>query len=304
MSAKKNKMQDKKPELMIGGQAVMEGVLMRSNENYAVAVRKNNGKIIVKKENYISITKRNKFLGLPFIRGVVMMGETIYLGYNALTFSANQALPETAKKDGKKQELGTAELVITLAVSIVFVLALFKFLPLLIATLVKDKLGGSNLLFNIIDGAAKFMIFIIYLLAISLMKDVQRLFQYHGAEHKSVYCYENNKKLTVENVKKYSKAHPRCGTTFILVVVLLSIIFYLFIPFSMNFWLKLLIRIAFLPVITGIAYEWIKLTGKHTHSKFMKILSFPGLLVQGLTTREPDNKQIEVAIKALKAVID
>jgi len=298
------KIKNQKPELMIGGQAVMEGVLMRSNDSYAIAVRKPNGKILVKKEKYVSITKKNKILGLPFIRGIIMLGETIGLGYKAMTFSANQIVKEESKKiSSKKQELGTAELVITLGISIIFGIALFKFLPLLIATLLKNQLAGSNLLFNIIDGVAKFLILVLYLVLISLMKDVKRLFQYHGAEHKAVHCYEHNKKLTVENVKTDSKAHARCGTTFILIVLFLSIIFYLFIPFSTNFWLKLLIRIAFLPVITGIAYEWIKLAGKHTDNWLAKILIAPGLLVQGLTTREPDDKQIEVAIKALKAVV-
>jgi len=294
----------KKTELMIGGQAVIEGVLMRSNDKYAVALRKPNGKIMVKKEKYVSVTKKNKFLGLPFVRGIIILGETMGLGYRALTFSANQSLKEDDKAKAGKEELGTAELMITLVISIAFALALFKFLPLLIATLFKNKIGGSNILFNIIDGAAKFLILILYLMAISMLKDVQRLFQYHGAEHKAVHSYEHNKKLTVENVKKDSKAHARCGTTFILVVLFLSIIFYLFIPFSMNFWLKLFIRILFLPIIAGISYEWIKLSGKHQDKFFAKILIAPGLLVQGLTTREPDDKQIEVAIKALKAVVE
>jgi uncharacterized protein YqhQ len=288
-----------KPELAIGGQAVIEGVLMRTNDKYAIAVRQPSGKIIVKKEKYISKTKKSKILGLPFIRGVIVLLETLVLGYKALTFSANQSLADEkpdrntkdkSKKKQEKQELGTPELVITLIISIAFALALFKFLPLLIATLFKNSIGGSNLLFNIIDGIAKFSILII--------------FKYHGAEHKSVHCYEENKKLTVENVKKDSKAHARCGTTFILVVLFLSIIFYLFIPFNTNFWLKLLIRILFLPIIAGISYEWIKLASKHPQSIYSKILIGPGLLVQSLTTKEPDDEQIEVAIKALKAVVD
>jgi len=306
-----------KPELAIGGQAVIEGVLMRTNEEYAIAVRQPNSRIIVKKEKYLSRTKKNKFLGLPFIRGVIMLWETLLLGYKALTFSANQALDDEelskknnkknkgkTKKEKEKQELGTPELVVTLIISILLALALFKFLPLLIATFFKSKIGGSNILFNIIDGVAKFTILILYLVAISRMKDVKRMFQYHGAEHKTVHCYEENKKLTVENVKKNSKAHARCGSTFILVVLFLSIIFYLFIPFNTNFWLKLLIRVLFLPIIAGISYEWIKLSSKHTDNFFAKILIGPGLLVQRLTTREPDDKQIEVAIKALKAVVD
>ncbi|MBN2459763.1 DUF1385 domain-containing protein [Candidatus Woesearchaeota archaeon] len=306
-----------KPELMIGGQAVIEGVLMRTPKEYAVAVRQPNGRIVVKKEKYISSTKTNKFLGLPFARGIIVLFETLVLGYKALSFSANKSMeePEKDKKAGKekvkdakvgkskeKQEIGPLELGITLAISIIFALALFKFLPLLIATLFKDKIGGSNLLFNLIDGISKFIIFILYLVIISSMKDVRRVFEYHGAEHKTVYCYEAGKKLTPKNVIKESKAHPRCGTTFILVVLLLSIIFYLFIPFNMNFWLKLFIRVLFLPLIAGISYEWIRLMGKHTHSRMSRFFSAPGLLVQKLTTREPDEKQIEVAIASLKAV--
>jgi uncharacterized protein YqhQ len=309
----KKKKEFKKPELAIGGQAVIEGVLMRTNEKYAIAVRQPSGKIIVKKEKYISRTKKNKFLGLPFVRGIIMLWETLMLGYKALTFSANESLREQTKpgdkgKAGKnkksKEALGTAELVITLIISILFALLLFKFLPLFIANLFKSYIGGSNILFNLIDGIAKLTIFIIYILLLSLMKDVQRLFQYHGAEHKVVHCYEHNHNLTVENVKKDSKAHARCGTTFILVVLLLSILFYLLIPFGVNFWLKLLIRILLLPVIAGIAYEWIKLVDKHPDQWYTKILSAPGLWVQGLTTKEPDDKQIEVAIKALKAVAE
>ncbi|HJX05522.1 MAG TPA: DUF1385 domain-containing protein [Candidatus Nanoarchaeia archaeon] len=301
--AKKKKERNAKPELMIGGQAVIEGVLMRTNEKYAIAVRQPNGRIIVKKEKYVSSTKKNKILGLPFIRGIIALWETLNLGYRALSFSANQSLMTGEKAKEKKEEIGALELGITLAISIIFALALFKFLPLLIATIFKSKVGGSNFLFNLIDGLSKFLILILYLVAISLMKDVKRLFQYHGAEHKTVHCYEANKELSVANVKKYAKAHPRCGTTFILLIILLSILFYLFIPLETNFWLKMLIRTIFLLPVAAIAYEWIKLTGKHPHSLLSKILAAPGILVQRLTTREPDAKQIEVAIKALKAAV-
>ncbi|MBW2991404.1 DUF1385 domain-containing protein [Candidatus Woesearchaeota archaeon] len=315
MARKKGRSKQKKPELMIGGQAVIEGVLMRTGDKYAVAVRKPDGKIILKKEKYISRTKKNKILGLPFIRGIIVLVETMVLGYRALTFAANQQMEEISKKEKtkektkkkkqrKKQELGTLELVVTFVISILFALLLFKFIPLGIATLLKNKLAGSNILFNLIDGLTKFAILILYILAISLIKDVKILFQYHGAEHKTVYCYEHNKKLTLKNVKNYSTAHPRCGTTFLLLVILLSILFYLLIPLETNFWLKLLIRILFLPIIAGIAYEWIKLTGKHPDKPLTKILAAPGLLVQKLTTREPDDTQIEVAIKALKGVVN
>ncbi|KYK26991.1 hypothetical protein AYK26_04290 [Euryarchaeota archaeon SM23-78] len=285
---------------MVGGQAVIEGVLMRTKDKYAVAVRKPNEKIVVKKEKYVSTTKKHKFLGLPFIRGIIILVETVILGYKALTYSANQQIEK--KEKGKKQELGTLELIVTFIISILFALALFKLIPLLVATFFQNKVGTSNLVFNLIDGLAKFAILVLYILAISLMKDVKRLFQYHGAEHKTVYCYEANNKLTVKNVKDYSKAHPRCGTTFILVVIFLSILFYLLIPLETGFWLKLLIRILFLPLIAGIGYEWIKLTSKY-HNWLTRILAAPGLLVQKLTTREPDDEQIEVAIKALEGVV-
>lgn len=299
MAGKKKKQKQAKPELMVGGQAVIEGVLMRTKDKYAVAVRQPKGRIVVKKKKQLSLTEKSKLLGLPFIRGIIILVETMILGFKTLTFSANQVVEA---KD-KKEEIGTLELIITFAISILFALALFKFIPLLVATLFKDKVGGSNFLFNLIDGIAKFVILILYILAISLMKDVKRMFQYHGAEHKTVYCYEANKKLTVKNVKKHSKAHPRCGTTFILVVLFLSILFYLLIPFEISFWLKLLIRILFLPLIAGLSYEWIRISSKHPHKLHVKILAAPGLWVQGLTTREPDDSQIEVAIKALEGVV-
>ena len=297
MVKKKKKPKQGKPELMIGGQAVIEGVMMRTKDKYAVAVRHPSGKIVIKKQKHISLTKKHRLLGFPFIRGIIILVETMILGFKALTFSANQGLHD------KKEEIGTLELIITFIISIIFALVLFKFIPLMVATLLKNKLAGSNFLFNLIDGLSKFTILILYILAISLIKDVKRLFKYHGAEHKTVYCYEGNKKLTVKNVKKESKAHPRCGTTFILIVLFLSILFYLLIPFETSFWLKLLIRILFLPLIAGISYEWIKLSSKHPKKLHSKILIAPGLLVQSLTTREPNDKQIEVAIKALKGVV-
>jgi len=291
-----------KPELAIGGQAVIEGVLMRTTDKYAVAVRQPNGRIIVKKEKYVSATKKHKLLGWPFVRGIIILGETLALGYKALSYSANQQLEEEmSKKEKKHFKLYEA---ISMVIGIGLAILLFKLIPVGVATLFKNMIATSNLAFNLIDGGVKLLILILYLLLISLMKDVKRLFQYHGAEHKTVHCYEANKKLSVEKVQKYSTAHPRCGTTFLLIVIFLSIVFYLFIPLEISFWLKFLIRLPIILPVAAIAYEWIKLTGKHPHSIISKVLSAPGLLVQRLTTREPDDKQIEVAIKALKAVVD
>jgi len=289
----------KKTELMIGGQAVIEGVMMRSKEYYAVAVREPNGNISLKKERYISITQKNKFLGSPFVRGIIALYETLVLGMRTLNYSANKALGETDEKSGLK----TPELVVTFIISIALALGLFKFLPLLGATWINKALHGGNLVFNIIDGVIKISVLLIYLWLIGLIKDVRVLFQYHGAEHKAVACYEEGLALTPENAKKHSNCHPRCGTSFILIVLFLSIIFYLFIPLSVGFWAKLGIRILFLPLIAGIAYEWIKFSSKHPKEWYSKVLIAPGLLIQRLTTRNPTKKQLEVAIKALKAVI-
>ncbi len=289
----------KKTELSIGGQAVIEGVMMRSKTHYSVAVREPSGKISVKKEKYISATQKSKLLGLPLARGMIALYETMVLGMRALNYSTNKALGDS---DGKT-ELSTAELVVTFTISIALALALFKFLPLLGASWINKALGGSNLLFNILDGVIKISVLLLYLYLIGLVKDVRTLFQYHGAEHKAVACYEAGLALTPENAKKHSACHPRCGTSFILIVLFLSIIFYLLIPLSFGFWAKLGIRILFLPLIAGIAYEWIKYSGKHMNKWYSKILIAPGLLIQRLTTRNPTKKQLEVAIRALKAVI-
>ncbi|MFH0870676.1 MAG: DUF1385 domain-containing protein [archaeon] len=307
------KKRKKKTELMIGGQAVIEGVLMRSKEEYAVAVRRSDKKIIIKKERFISITSKSRLLGLPFIRGMIVLFETLILGIKALNYSADQAQLEIEDKPSSKKKVeqkkpddkafSAAQLFVVMLFSFGFTILLFKLLPLLAATLINKLIGGNNVVFNLIDGIFKLVIFIGYLLLISLMSDVRRLFQYHGAEHKTVSCYEKKKPLTVANIRKESRVHPRCGTSFIILVLVLSIIFYLVIPMQMGFWLKLLIRIAFLPIIAGISYELIKFSGKHHDSLFSRILIGPSLLVQKLTTREPDDDQIEVAVKALKGVI-
>ncbi len=300
----------KKKELMIGGQAVIEGVMMRTKNHYAVAVRKSDNRISVKKERFDSLTQKNRFLGLPIVRGIIILIETIILGFKALNYSASQSLEQEYAEQGARnsgeagEKLNGFVMGLTIAFSVILALALFKFLPLLAATLFKNNLGGSNFLFNLIDGATKLLVLIGYIWLISRFKDVKRVFEYHGAEHKTVHCYESGKKLTPKNAMNMPKAHHRCGTTFLLVVVVLSIIFYLLIPFNMNFWLKLVIRILFLPLIAGLSYEWIKLTGRIRNRFFTRILAGPGLLVQRLTTREPDEEQLSVAIKALRAVTE
>jgi len=277
----------------LGGQAVIEGVLMKSKTTIAIAVRKPNDTITVKKESVKSISDKVKILQLPFFRGFIALFETLIIGIGALNYSANEAVDEDEEKITKK------EMFFTTTVALLLSVGLFILLPLYLTGLL--HLDGS-LKFNIIDGFIRFAVFILYLLLIMTMKDVKILFQYHGAEHKSVNCYEAGDDLTVKNVKTHSKEHPRCGTTFLLIVMILSIIVFSFIT-SDALLIKFGGRILLLPIIAGISYEPLKFSAKHQEKFIMKIVIKPGLWLQGLTTREPTNRQMEVAIKALKAVL-
>ncbi len=275
----------------IGGQAVIEGVLMKNDDKIAIAVRRPDGKISVKKEHKASITKRIKFLGWPFFRGTVNLIEMLSVGIKALNYSANESLGEEDKKITK------TEFAFTTAFAVIVAIGLFILLPLYLTKITRTE----GILFNLIDGLIRVGIFVIYILLISMMKDVRRLFQYHGAEHKTVNCYEQGKKLTPENVKKYSTAHRRCGTTFLLIVLVISIIIFSFIV-SDKTWVKFAWRVILLPVIAGLSYELLKLGAKFPNSFLINLLIYPGLMLQRITTKEPDKKQIEVAIKAFKAV--
>lgn len=280
----------------IGGQAVIEGVLMRNKNKIAIAIRKKN-KIKIKKE---IIKTPSKFWKIPFLRGMYGLYETMKIGIKSLNYSANEALDD----EDEKEELKSWHFVLTIILSIGLALVIFKLIPLAIAQFIStfSNLLKNNIIFNLIEGISKAIIFILYILLISLWKDVRTLFQYHGAEHKTVNCYEAKEKLIPKNVKKYSPIHPRCGTSFIVFVILISIIIYSFIP-NMAFGWKYLWRILLLPIIAGISYEILKLNAKFKNNKFLHSLSVPGMLIQKLTTSEPNEKQIEVAIKSLKAVI-
>lgn len=273
----------------IGGQAVIEGVLMRDKEHYSISIRKKT-KIKTVKHN---IKKPNKFWKIPFIRGIYNLIESLVIGIKSLNYSAKE-------QEEKEEEIKAWHLILSLFLAVIFALIIFKLIPLGIAQLFSrlNNVLNNNIIFNLIEGFFKVLIFILYIYIIGLFKDVKTLFKYHGAEHKAVNCYEDNKKLTIENVKKYSTLHLRCGTSFIVIVILISIFIYSFI-FTDNFLLKYLYRILLLPVIAGISYEILKLEGKY---KILKILSKPGLFIQKLTTKEPNDKQIEVAIKALMSL--
>ena len=272
----------------IGGQAVVEGVMMKNKDKIAIAVRKPNGRITVKKEKL-----KFKDNDIPFIRGIVNLFIILYIGIKALSFSSNASL-------GKDEKLSFKELLFTMIFAFIFAIVLFKLVPLFFSNLLSNKLGLNYLLFNIIDGIIKIGLFVLYVYILSLSKDVRRIFQYHGAEHKAVRCHENKLKLNINNVQKFSTIHERCGTAFVFLVLFVSIIVYLFIPKDFSFITKFALRIILLPVVASLSYEVLRLGAKY---KFMRFFVYPGMWIQNITTKEPDNKQVEVAIRSLKAVL-
>ncbi|UCE08657.1 MAG: DUF1385 domain-containing protein [bacterium] len=273
--------------------------MMRSPNRVAVAVRRPDGKIILKNDPYISLTKRNKFWGLPIIRGAVILIESIVIGIRALTFSGDVAVAEEQKKQdekNKKSGISNLWLISTVIFSFIIGLALFFYLPLILTDLLGAKTGFW---FNVVDGIIRVIIFLLYLGLITLWKDIQRIFQYHGAEHKTIFAFEDGKDLTVENSKAYTPHHPRCGTSFILTVLLISIFVFMLLgrPESI---VDRLIRLAFVPLIGGISYEVIKLSDKKKNNPIVKLFIQPGLWLQKITAREPDESMLEVALVALK----
>lgn len=281
--------------LAIGGQAVIEGVMIKSLKHYAVAVRQPNKKIVVKSEKIDTFFSRHKIFQMPFIRGVTQLFDTLVIGIKTLTYSANEASGEE-----EDEKISPFEIFLTIAFAFGFAVLLFVLLPLYLSKLL---VAQNGVLFNLIDGVIRILVFFIYLIIIGQMKDVKRIFQYHGAEHKAVHCYENNLPLTVKNVKKFSPQHARCGTSFILIVLALSIIVFSLVT-TENFWLKFLSRVILIPVIAGLSYEILRFTAKFERHWFVKPIMYPGLLMQKLTTAEPSPKQMEVAIVAVKKLLD
>lgn len=290
------------PNKNVGGQAVIEGVMMRNEYDVSVAVRKPNQEISIKNDK-INVLPKWKWLRWPFIRGISSLIEMLVVGIKTLNYSANESLDEP--DTDQKEELSTWQITLTMIVAFALAIGIFKFLPLAMTTGIQaffPFLKNHGIVFNLVEGIIKALLVVGYIVLISLMEDVKRIFQYHGAEHKSVHCYEEDKELTVENVQKYPTAHPRCGTSFIIFVVLISILVYTLIPNSLNFWLKLGYRLLLLPVIAGISFEILKLNSKFPNSTTLGLIDKPGIWIQKLTTREPDEKQLEVAIAALTAV--
>ena len=285
----------------VGGQAVIEGVMMKGAEDIAIAVRKPDGEIVVKKEKLKS--NRKKISKIPIIRGIFTFVDSLVLGVNALMYSAEfvDVEEEEKKKPSKLDEFLEKNIIwISVVISVVFSVGLFILLPTVLVGVLKAY-TGNTLILNGIEGIVRIAIFLGYILAISGMKDIRRVFEYHGAEHKSIFCYEHGEELTVENVRKYGRLHPRCGTSFLFIVMIVSILLFSLFSWS-GLLMRLVIRILLIPIVAGISYEIIKWAGK-SESKLSCIVSAPGMWLQKLTTREPDDKQIEVAVEALKNVL-
>ncbi|MGM0502300.1 MAG: DUF1385 domain-containing protein [Bacillota bacterium] len=282
------------PQKQYGGQAVIEGVMMRGDNDVAVAVRKEDGEITIKKFLLDSWTNKFKILKAPFVRGVIALFQSLILGMRALTFSANQFADE-------EEELTWWELVTSIGTALGLAILLFVVLPASVIEFIKAYID-SNVVLNLIEGLTKVSVLIIYILSISRMQDIKRVFQYHGAEHKVINNYESDLELKVENAKQFSTFHPRCGTNFLLIVMIVSILLFSFFgrPDLIN---RILIHIALLPIVAGVSYELIKKAGQKDAPKVFKWAAVPGLYLQRLTTAEPDDSQLEVAMTSLKSVL-
>ena len=311
----------------IGGQAVIEGVMMKNRDEYAVAVRKPNNEIEVVTHDCKSLMHKYKICNLPIIRGVIAFGESLVIGTKIMTYSASffddeEAMTEKEREKARKREEKKRErqekrkaagkpvkkdssdglfMAITITLSMIMAIAIFILLPMGLSVLI-GKVVKSHFVMSIIEGMLRLLIFMTYIYLISKMEDIQRVFMYHGAEHKTINCIENGYDLTVENVRRQSREHKRCGTSFLLFVVIISSIFFIFIRVDQVL-LKTIVRLVLVPVIAGVSYEVIRFAGK-SESKIMQAISRPGMWLQGMTTREPDDAMIEVAIASVEAVFD
>ncbi|HBL83194.1 MAG TPA: DUF1385 domain-containing protein [Clostridiales bacterium] len=301
----------------IGGQAVIEGVMMRGPKETAIAVRKPDGEIIVEKKPINSFVQKFKINKIPIVRGVFSFFESLIVGTKALMFSAEFYDVED-EDDKKKKETMTAEeleaynkkndkmmtgaIFVSVAVALIFGIGVFMLLPTFLVGLLRDYAHlTNNIAATLLEGVVRIVIFVIYILLVSKMKDIHRVFQYHGAEHKTIFCYENGDDLTVENVKKQGRLHPRCGTSFLILVMIISIIVFSFVSWE-NPIQRVIIRLLLLPLVAGLSYELIKFAGRHS-GVIVDIISAPGMWLQKITTAEPDESQIEVAIASLKSVL-
>jgi uncharacterized protein YqhQ len=278
------------PSLAFGGQALMEGVMMRSPTHVVMCVRQPNNEILTHVEVINLISRRHRILRLPFLRGIIALLETLYLGVKGIYFSANVAL-------GEEEKLTYKEFIVVVSFAIGLA-SLFFIIPFLLTTL----LNLTGVLFNIVEAMVRITIFLLYITLLTVWGEFKRILQYHGAEHKAINTYEAGVTLNVANVKRYSRLHPRCGTSFIFIVVIVSIFIFSIMP-NLGFAARLAYRLLLIPVIGAVSYELLKLSGKYRNSIIMRALTYPGLIFQCLTTKEPDNDMMEVAIKAVEKVL-
>ena len=288
-------------ETLVGGQAVLEGVMMRSPHAWAIACRKPSGEVLTHSEPLERLSEKHKWMGWPVVRGVITLGHAMTLGFRALKFSANVALDELQPEEqGKKKlEISGWMAAVNVVFSIGFFIFMYKFLPLLAATELKrvNPIFGEQIVFNLVDGVIRIAIFLLFIWGVSLLRDIRRVYEYHGAEHKTVYAFENGDSLETAAVQKYSTYHPRCGTSFLMTVMLISILVYTVVPVT-TFWARFAVRIALLPLIAGLSYEIIRFAAKHRGSLFA-LMTAPGLWLQRITTQPPSDDQAQCAIVAL-----
>jgi len=302
----------------VGGQAVIEGIMMRSPKRISTAIRRASGEIEINTREYISLIQRKKYLNIPIIRGAITLIEIMILGIKTLQWSADKAmedLDEEDRKKGKKTKekkregMSTVSAIFTITIALLIGIGMFFVLPLYLTTEIFN-IEKDALLFNLVSGVIRIVFFLVYIWGISLMKDVKRLFQYHGAEHKSIFAFEDKVYLSPTNVQRYTTFHPRCGTSFIVIVMLISLVFFAFLDTliisytgSINLLVRLLTHIPLIPFVGGLSYEALKASAKHADSKIVHLLITPGLGLQRITTSQPNDDQIEVAICALKAAL-
>lgn len=301
-------------EVLVGGQAVIEGVMMRSPHSWAVAVRKTSGLLAIMQEHLDRPSERRPWLRYPLLRGLGVLGQAMVLGIRALRYSAQEALDEEKPKASgsqvasppkKKAELSNWLLALNVIFSLAFFIVFYKFLPLYAATVMQRHYAVMHnfIAFNFVDGIIRMILFLAFLIALAQMKEIKRVFEYHGAEHKVVWAFEKNGgQVTLENARRATRFHPRCGTSFLLVVMVIALIVYLFLPFQSFAW-KLIVRILLLPVIAGISYEFIRYAAR-SKGWVWQMASQPGLWLQRVTTREPDDSQLETAIRSLEAAME
>jgi len=306
-------------ETLVGGQAVLEGVMMRSPHAWGIAVRKPSGEIVTHSEPLERPSEQHKWMAWPIVRGVMTLGHAMTLGFRALKFSANAALEELNVNDNDKEatnddaaagvkEVKKFEITgwmagLNMAFSVAFFIFMYKYLPLLATTELKrvNPIFGQQIMFNLVDGLIRIAMFLLFVWGVSLWKDIRRVYEYHGAEHKTVFAFENGDPLNSASVQKYSTYHPRCGTSFLMTVMIISMLVYMAIPVH-TFWARFGIRIALLPLIAGVSYEIIRFAAKHRGSLFA-LMTAPGLWLQRITTQPPDDREVECAIVALDAAM-